>query len=497
MMDLPRMRFSWRWSALAAMALLLLSGCSTYEGMRLGLKKDDDGRDLPVRPTGIPYLLVRPEFTLRSKTVAGGENNATYTLAVTYEADPGQMYSIRVDPGPFADGGFEIKLAPNGNIATTSATIADQIGPTITSLGSFAKDVTSTALRGVFDRSNIRQLLIMKMSIPGECKVTSDVPIAPVPGPDGSLPPSERSVGGELASRLLLLRSDGEIAEKFHYRTSAEQLCLQATLQSAMVSRDEKKGDGTKKWETARYAYEQSDPADSEFLEKVVKTVKDQDLAALLEMGGVVKEEYRKEPGNEKPLRQSTLLTAAEALLRGSADSDLAVILGPIITMSDEVWMARQLLFLEREITRVELARLRQPAMTTAGGEKIDQYLGTLHGARARTLGVVELYERSVVLKDFLENVRLRSAKGRGAPAAAEYVAVRLELDEVLARIEARRTKMLADGKPVVVLTPAAESSAPIKRVEQVDIEASKVPGWADGPGKNADRYLFVLKEIM
>jgi hypothetical protein len=311
------MRFRWRWSAHAAMALVLLSGCSTYEGVRLGFKKDRAGRDLPVQPTGIPYLLLRPEFTLRSKPAAGGENTVTYTLAVTYEADPDQMYSIKVDPGPFADGGFEIKLAPNGNITSTSATIADRIGPTITSLGSFAKDLTGTALRGVFDKSNTRQLLILKMGIPGECKVTSDVPPAPVPGPDGSLPPSERSVGGELASRLLLLRSDGEIAEKFHYRTTAERLCLQASLQSALVSRDEKKADEMKKWETARHAYEQSDPADREFLEKVVKRVKDQDLPLLLEMAGVVKEEYRKEPGNERSLQQSMLLTAAEALLPG------------------------------------------------------------------------------------------------------------------------------------------------------------------------------------
>ncbi len=408
------MRYKQICGTFVAFTILICTGCSTYEGMKLGIKKDAAGNDVPVPPTGIPYLLVRPEYTLKSTSSVVSE----YTLAVTYDVDPGQMYSIKMSPGPFVDGGFVIKLAAKGNITSTSATITDQVGPMITALGSFAKDMAGVVSRDVFEKNNIRQLLIGEMSAHNECKVLSDVPIAPISEPDGSPPPVKRTVGEEIGSRLLLLQNDDDITNKFHYLTIAERNCLLASLQISM--------------QTA-------------------------------------------------------------GLSGGEKKSDFARSLEQIITMSDAVWLARQVLFLEQQITRVELARVRQPAMTAASERKIADYIRTLQLVRARTLGVTEVYERSLALTDFIKPGK---REGGHVLAASEYVAVRLELDEIFEQIDARRVKVQAEGKPTTAPTPVVAKNEPIKRVKQVDIDASKIEGWASGPGKDADRYVFVLKEM-
>ncbi len=413
MIALPYLRFKTLCVTLVAIAIVLLSGCSTYEGMKLGFKKDADGAMAAVAPTGIPYLLVRPDYTLKSTSSAVGE----YTLAVTYETDPSQMYSLKVNPSPFVDAGFVIKLAAKGNLTSTSATITDQVGPMITSLGSFAKDATSAVARDVSLKTSIRLRLIVAMSDPKECKIISDVPIAPLPGPDGMPPPAKRSVGEEIASRLLLLQNDGSVADTFHYLTVAERECLQATVASIEETGDE---------------------------------------------------------GN----------------------TDLAKTLEPIITMSDEVWLARHLLYLEREIARIELARVRQPALTTTKEKKLAAYMQTVQMARARTLGVAEAYERSLLLSDSLKTIGQIKVKNRSALTAAEYAIVRLELYAATSQIEARRAKVLAAGSPVAAPTVVVVKNEPIKRVTVGDIKASRIAGWADGPGKDADQYVFLLKEV-
>src|SRR5438046_1776711 len=84
---------------------ILIFGCSTYRGEKLGIHDNK-----PVAATGVPYTLVRPEYTLTRTPPAAGEKKPTYTLGVSYEADPTHRYTLRIEPGIFADPNFVLKL---------------------------------------------------------------------------------------------------------------------------------------------------------------------------------------------------------------------------------------------------------------------------------------------------------------------------------------------------------------------------------------------------
>ena len=125
-----------RLSALAGLQLswasvLMVAGCSTYQGQKLGTTADQK----VISPTGVPYMLVRPEYALSLTVPAEGDKKPTYTVAVAYVTDPSQMYTLRINPGAFANADFVVKLGTTGAMQGTTTTLTETVTPAITALG--------------------------------------------------------------------------------------------------------------------------------------------------------------------------------------------------------------------------------------------------------------------------------------------------------------------------------------------------------------------------
>lgn len=483
-------------SAAVLMIGLVTVGCSSYAGQKLGIK---DSKQLA--PAGLPYSLTRPEFVLSRTAPADGEKNPTYTLAVSYEPDPSQQYDIRISPSLFADGSLAVKFTTAGGVSSTNGGITDLIGPTITALGSFAKDVIAS---GVFDKNSIRTLVILTMTDKqkpiSECNVESVVPAPPEPYTEKQRAKAPfRSVGQEMAQRMRRFAGDDEFLEKFHYMTEAEKQCLIKVDEAIVKAPALERKAAQDQWTIAQTGYKTAQPTDAAFLESVTAAYDGSDLSEIIADGVDNKAAFNKAPLADQPLfeARSALLAAAETAMKLAATSDLSKKLKTIYDMNPSVWLARHVLFLEREVARLRLAVIQRPDISDVSSSEISDYIDQLQRSRARALDVPELYQRAASLVKFLRQIERKTEHGGSAPATSEFATARVELDNVLSQIDARRTKVVAAATPPSAPTIAAIKAQPISSVEEAVITASKADKWADTKaGKEAAQFVVYLREV-
>lgn len=478
------------------LASLVISGCSSYSGQKLGIDKTSKRE---IAPTGLPYSLTRPEFTLSRTPPAEGEKKATYALGVAYENDPSQRYDIRIDPSPFADATLTVKFTAAGGVASTTGGITDLVGPTITALGSFAKDVIAASATGVFDQDALRTIILDKMNTVGDCKKASVIPLAPVPYSGKKQSPVAMNVAEAMAIRIRSFKSDDEFIEKFHALTADEMQCLKAVASAANLIKDEELTTAQDGWKLAHDTYKTAQAADSDYLAKVVKAYGDEDLIALQGLGEANKKLFTGGTPEQKALAKArqVILGKSETALKVTTESALPKKMEGILTLSDSAWLGRHVLFLEREVARLELARIRQPDIASASSKEISDYVDSLQLNRARALGLLDLYERSQTLAKFLRQIEKKTDRGGTAPATAEFAVARQELDAVLTQIEARRTKVVAAAAAPAAPTIPAVKAEPIAAVERKVITDSGADGWAaSAAGKAAKQFVLVLREV-
>src|SRR6185503_13356403 len=96
---------------LVSIAAASMAACSTYTGKKIG---DATGQLLP--PDGVPYSLVKPEYTLTRTPPAAGAKTPTYEIKVNYVPDHTQRYSVKVDPGIFTNPEFALKFGDGGTL---------------------------------------------------------------------------------------------------------------------------------------------------------------------------------------------------------------------------------------------------------------------------------------------------------------------------------------------------------------------------------------------
>jgi hypothetical protein len=189
------------------------------------------------------------------------------------------------------------------------------------------------------------------------------------------------------------------------------------------------------------------------------------------------------------------ILIAAQLASKAGKGSEAVTQLEFIANMDQPTWLARHLLYLERELSAVDLTRLRRPAL--ADNALLSKYVDSVRVQRARTLGAQTLYDRSLLLSKFLESIPQKTERGGSAPATAEYIAVRTELDTVLVQIDARRTRVLSDAQPAPPPPIPALNGVSVVRVAEQTITDSTQADWSTSDvGKNAPEYVLVLKEV-
>lgn len=499
-------------TAMVMVCVVLIFGCSTYKGQKY--ETIVDKKTVHFEPTGIPYTLARPEYTLTRTPPAEGQKDPTYTLGVTYEPDPSHKYTLKIDPWIFADPTFTVKLATGGTMQATTVTFAEQVTPTITALGSFTASLIGIMAPGLLDKTSLRNTFTKLFVNSEECKVSpSDVPVlcienlkgptclraTPVGSAKNQCPNAieGNTVGCAIKIRIDTFKSDDEFVELFHYVTEEERLCLNGAkdyYDSKMAAEEEKKGQA---WEKSCDSYLNSNPDDKIFTEKLKRAVETNDSEAIKVLGNEIESDKDSSGTLTTRAKARDVLfgnaePAAEAKLKRDAQKKLEFFL----EMDIPTWSGRHLLYLEREIEKTEIFAQRHPQLTASQKEQIGKFISYLRRQRAATIGAIELYDRSIVLSKFLESIKEKTVDRGHAPATSEFVTARSELDAALAQIEARRARVLANAKPAPPPQAPALKKTNLKRVLPEVISASTADGWIINEGKNANDYVLVLKEV-
>lgn len=474
-----------------------LGGCATYRGEKLGSLPPPGDPDTSVQAHGVPFVLTRPVYMLSRTVPADGP--PVYTIEVKNEPDPKQYYSVRLKTAPFTDPDFLIKFADNGSIASTTSTTTETLTPAITALGSFVGNIIATKALGVFDKEGLTTQItdaIRDHPIPA-CKAAPDLPDLKEEILLTGTP--VKNMGDQLAAYFVTFKTDKEFTAQFHYRTEGERACLEG-VKATLVGLDAaNRATAIKEWNDAESAY-LAKHADAAAFATRLRTAVESHQTDLIK--ALVDEAKARRKDNAALARdQGALLDKATRTITDPIFGNVIAQLNYFDNMDSTTWRARHTLYLEARLSELELLRLRD-ASIAANPKKLSAYrhlLGALELERAQTIGAVELYNRAQMLDAFLARVRDKAIDGGRAPATAEYIAIRQELDTVRVAIDAKRSKIMADAAPPPVPALPALTNVRVQAVRRDVIEASRKDGWANSQtgldAANNAKYVLVLEE--
>lgn len=465
-----------------ACGLLLLAGCSSYGGQKLGL----DAANNPVPTTGIPYVLSKPEYSLSRVAGTGDDAEPTYTVTKTTVPDSTHQYSLRPRPGFLSDPDFTLTLGAGGQITGVKTTISEQFTPMLKAVGSFASTLVSL---GVFDKdSNVKGPLTAKIANE-QCNSPSKTRHV---DPD-TLQIIKENVGEELIRRIELYEKDPTIASRLHYADQDELTCLKSIRVKALTA---SRIDGAKaNFASASGAYKNDDA----FRQKIEDLVTKNDLESFQKIYAANTAIKDSDP-NLYNKRDHFLNVANELMIAQKTDPVLDI-LKTVVELNAPTWRARHLLYIEDEISWAQLALLRQPGAASSMQKSVEQTIESLNIARAETINALALYQRSKALSAFLETVQTKHVDGGGtAPATAEFAAARAELDLVNEKIDAARTKIIAASKPAPAPPVKALKDEPLVELTKDDVDASQKKDWDGkvtiaGKAIDAPKYVIVLED--
>lgn len=430
----------------AAIVAAGLSGCSSLYGEKLGAYTDPHtNKPVAVTANGLPYTLVKPQFQLSTApaVTAGSQNTVTVTLAMI--PDTSQRYAVALDPGFLTNPDFKISFTSYGAVKTASATITDEITPTIKAIGSFVVSLATLGVVHPADKSPTAQRDALTSDIEanrgnGACAKPWSFYLAQGAATRQDLNRQwsvRLSTADAMALRLSAYKTDDDLKASFHYLTPEEKDCLQLIADSDV---------------TAQAAY---DKARTDFVAKggasdligtLDKQVKDGAVTA------VANDATWKTNDETQQADQRKLIAAAKAAVAHAGEGGLA-------QMAPADWRARHIAFTEDELARTAVLRLSVGGRASRLTGEIAQYREFLKEQRAAAAGAADLYARAKVLDAFLSRVREKSVRGGQAPASAEYVQYRTEFDALNTGIESLRAMAIAS------LTPPAPKPPPFPTI--------------------------------
>lgn len=464
-----------------AALLVLAAGCTSLSGEKLGPVSNNPNES--VSPKGIPYTLMRPEFTLTATAAADGKSEPTYSLNVEYVPDLNQTYSLRIDPGLFTDPTFSMKLT-KGTLESTNASATDRIVPTLVSLGQFTAALIGAKAASVLDVGNVRSVVAAQFeeNTASDCNKISD--IRPI-----RLKQDSSKTREAIAGRIRAYKDDTTFFARFHYVTEQEKSCMKEVAKS-QESTEERKSilEG---WNATKKKFPSMNIISADFIKQLDRAISQGDTRALEDMQSKITQP--KPPSaqlNPVDDAQAKLLSLAISKAKSINADTAKKTLEAILNLSPADWRGRNVLYLEETMDALTLKALTITDRNAVVRKEILSEIARVKQEVADTIGAEALYARKLNLDSFIARLSERDVQGGKAPAAQEYSIARAELDEIEKRISDLRARAVSNSKP-----PAKDARKPTREGKTVVTLAP--PGFR--PDKDVNEtsadYVLVLKE--
>jgi hypothetical protein len=502
-------------SKLPARALVLsiavLSGCTTtYVGHKLPV----DGALPTDKPSGIPFMMTKPVYTVDIAGDANDPSKPVYTLKATDVPDPTQRYTIALDPALLVDGTYELNFGTLGNVTSAVGQSVSRVVATIESMASFA--VNRSAFLANKDMGPVFTQYVSFVT-------KSDAPACTKKmvrkNKDGTS--EELAVQNIIADALNGLKIDAEAelrerdttkvedktsslaASRYYYQTAEQRACLEAVADEVRAStRKTEQNEKEAYAKTATGAKEDPTlPAPwQQWLTSVDGAVEalDKDSIEKLGKGDL--------PGPLKSVSGSAS-TFVKNQITNAQVGQMAEQLG---FMPPEVWRSRRFQDIERQLKQRRFAELIKDKDKSKekrkdkekGNEKTEPEQPTtpaLEEEWAVILGEPKLVQRIAKIDTLLSQVST-APTGVGNAArnpAAEHVQLREERDKLQERVDRLRSELVAKNKAVDA-QPEKKKVDGQTDVQVVLVKPSFIEAVAKSPGTfdKLPPYVVVIRPM-
>lgn len=484
------MNAAYRATLSLTLAASALAGCTTTY---VGHKLSTDGKLPPDSVSGIPYVMTRPEYSVDIAPDVNDPTKAVYTLNAKDVPDSKQRYTIALDPALLVDGSFDLTFGELGNLTSATSTTTSRVIATLESVVSFA---ISRAAPGVAkDMGSVlgQYRKLLKRSEASECKKKTS-------GGKSDVKTDLDRIIQQFVDEASAEQTDADpvkanakasslAASRFHYLNLEQKQCLVAIAPDAKTDLSTDVAGVQSKYDAELKSGKEAgkDKLSEEWLKNLEAAVKASDVSAVekLEQAQI-------------PLAVSKVTGPAKTLINTKLDEKRLGLMGEQFAfMTPEVWRARHLQLLERQLKQKRLERLIAGKGNFA---QLDADIGRLEREWAATLGEPKLAQRIAELDAFLAQIRVVPAAPGSGPryAAAEHVQLREERDKLQERVDRLRNELVAKNK-VIDAEPEKKKVDPRTGVRVKLVRPSFIENVAANPGTASDdlpEYVLVIKPI-
>lgn len=465
-----------------------MAGCTTYVGHKL----PPDGALPTGKTSGIPFVMTRPEYSVDIAPDANDPTKAVYTLKSKDVPDPTQRYTIALDPALFVDGTLDLAFGELGNITSATATTTSRVVATIESVVSFAINKAASAVAKDMGTSLGAYRKVLRGAKASECtKTVNGTALNLVLDSQLQKLLDEANLEQtETDETKRTAKASSLVAARFHYLNQEQKACLAAVVPDAKTSLNEGLGEVEKNYLTALAAAKDAGKDSKlaqEWIANLEAAVKSQDVAAVevLAKSATVPDSVTK------------VSAAAKTFINTALDAKrLSLMSEQFAFMPPEVWRARHLQQIERQLKQRRLERLLGD---NSKPRPVDSEIARLEGEWAETLGEPKLVQRIAELDTFLAQVRVVPANQGSGPryAASEHVQLREERDKLQERVDRLRNELVAKNK-VIDAEPEKKKVEPRTDVRVKLVKPSFIEKVAANPGTVPDlpEYVLVVSPI-
>lgn len=427
-----------RSSAWISAAMLTLGGCTTtYVGQKIG----PDGT--LTKPGGVPFVMTKPEYTVKIAADATDATKAVYTLTVNYVPDATQRYTLALDPALFVDGKLDLDFGASGNLTGAASTTTTHVVDTFGALVGLAIKVAP-----LLDAASTLETYKAMLSGDGCASLRTTI---------GEL---EAEAEREIGERANAKRARAEwVGERLHYLDQTQRTCMESVVKTIKTQQEDP---AKQRYDKALAESEKAAKGNRELmlLNRQIKA----EVAAL-------NEEALSKIADSLTGKDATFASTQNAARQGAQYVGLRLagrFARSLVDMTPEVWRARHLAYLERKI-----AQCRNESLVAGSKSACGERISTLQAEWFKTLGEPAIAERIWRIDKLLAQVHTSPADKQGRHSAVdEHVKLREERDKLQARIDQMRSDLIGKNK-IVALGPDAPKPAKVE--PRVDVPVTLV----------------------